>query len=274
MSARTTFSCRLDLNGPARYSWTLALVALISCLGSQPAMAQSTASQPSGSAVAPTPPMEPPIMDNTIFKHILFDQLEGRTNGSDNALRWDGQGWIGTDMNRLWLKSEGFLDSGTVTDGDIEALYDRPIPHMRYFDAQVGIREDLDSGPRRTWGAIGIEGLAPYFFEIEPTFYFRDGGHVAGRLTTTYDLLITQRLIVQPELEMNFYSKRDPQRLIGAGLSDLDVGVRLRYEIRRKFAPYIGFAYTRKYGDTGRLSRQAGETLSDPRLVFGFRVWY
>jgi copper resistance protein B len=213
-------------------------------------------------------------MDNTIFKHIFFDQLEGRTSGSDNAFRWDGQGWLGTDMNRLWLKSEGFSDGNKVSDGDIEALYDRPIPRMRYFDFQAGIREDLDSGPHRTWGAIGIEGLAPEFFEIEPTFYFRDGGHVAGRLTTTYDLLITQRLIAQPELEMNFYSKRDPQRQIGAGLSDLDTGVRVRYEISRKIAPYIGFAYTRKFGDTATLSRQAGETVSAPRLIFGFRVWY
>lgn len=218
--------------------------------------------------------MVPPVEDNQIFTHILFDQFENRTNGPDNVLRWDGQGWIGTDMNRLWLKSEGFLDNNKVTDGDVEAFYDHPIPRVRYFDAQIGVREDLDSGPRRTWGAVGIEGLAPYFFEIEPTFYFRDGGHVAGRLTTTYDLLITQRLIAQPELEMNFYSKRDLQRLIGTGLSDLDTGLRLRYEISRKFAPYIGFAYTRKFGDTATLSRQAGETVSAPRLIFGLRFWY
>ncbi|MGH9772797.1 MAG: copper resistance protein B [Candidatus Acidiferrales bacterium] len=213
-------------------------------------------------------------MDNTIFKHILFDQLEGRTSGSDNALRWDGQGWIGTDMNRLWVKSEGFLDNGTVSDGDVEALYDRPMPLLRYFDAQAGIRQDLDSGPRRTWGAVGIEGLTPYFFELEPTFYFRDGGHLAARVTASYDLLITQQLIAQPEIETNFYSKRDLQRRLGTGLSNLDTGIRVRYEISRKFAPYVGFAYNRKFGDTATLARQAGETIADPRFVFGFRVWY
>ena len=213
-------------------------------------------------------------MDNQIFTHVLFDQFEGRTNGLDNSLRWDAEGWIGTDRNRLWLKSEAFVDNGDVTDGDQEALYDRPIPRLRYFDAQAGVREDLDSGPHRTWGAVGIEGLAPYFFQIAPTFYFRDGGHVAGRIAGSYDLLITQRLIAQPELEMNFYSKRDPQRLTGSGLSDLDSGVRIRYEISRKFAPYAGFAYTRKFGETATFSRRAGEAVSDPRLVFGFRVWY
>jgi copper resistance protein B len=115
---------------------------------------------------------EPPVMDNTIFYHLLFDQLEGRTNGPDNEFRWDGEGWIGTDMNKLWFKSEGFVEHGRMTDGDQEALYDRPIPYLRYFDFQAGVRYDLDSDPGRTWGAIGIEGLAPHFFEFAPTFYF------------------------------------------------------------------------------------------------------
>jgi copper resistance protein B len=266
--------CKSARNGSAFQFGMLVLIGLISCLSPGAARAQTTGSQSSGNAAATVPAIEPPVMDNQIFTHVLFDQLEGRTNGPNNSLRWDGEGWIGTDMNRLWLKSEGFLNNDTVSDGQLEVLYDRPIPRLRYFDAQAGIREDLDSGPRRTWGAVGIEGLAPHFFKIEPTFYFRDGGHVAGRVTANYDLLITQRLIAQPELEMNFYSKRDPQRNLGTGLSDLDTGVRLRYEISRKFAPYVGFAYTRKFGDTATFSRQVGEAISDPRFVFGFRVWY
>lgn len=213
-------------------------------------------------------------MDNKIFTHILFDQLEGRTNGSDNQLRWDGQAWVGTDMNRLWLKSEGFAGKKNVSDGDLEALYDRPIPRMRYFDGQVGVREDLDSGPRRTWGAVGIEGLVPNFYEFEPTFYFRDGGNVAGRVTALYNLLLTQRLIAQPELEVNFYNKDDIARRIGSGLSDLDTGLRLRYEFSRKVAPYVGFAYTGKFGNTASYARKAGEAVSDPRFIFGLRVWY
>lgn len=213
-------------------------------------------------------------MDNHLIAHVLLDQFEGRSNGPDNKLRWDGEAWIGTDMNRLWLKSEGFSNNSTISDGDHEALYDRPIPHMRYFDAQVGVRTDLDSGPSRTWAAIGVEGLAPYQFEFAPTLYIRDNGHVAGRITGFYELLLTQRLIAEPELEMNFYSKDDPARNIGSGLSDIDTGVRLRYEISRKFAPYVGFAYNGKYGSTASYSRQAGEAASDPRFVFGLRLWY
>jgi copper resistance protein B len=218
--------------------------------------------------------MESSEMGNHIFAHAMLDQFEGRTNGPDNKLRWDGQAWVGNDMNKLWLKSEGLSNNSSVSDGDHEALYDRPIPHMRYFDAQVGGRADLDSGPSRTWAAIGIEGLAPYYFEFAPTLYIRDGGHVAGRLTASYDLLLTQRWIVQPEAELNFYSKDDSSRKLGSGLSDLDTGVRLRYEISRKVAPYIGFAYNGKYGNTANYSRQAGETTSEPRFIFGVRLWY
>jgi copper resistance protein B len=214
-----------------------------------------------------------PVMDNRVYTHVMFNQLEGRSSGQGNALRWDGEAWIGTDMNRLWIKSEGYLKGDTMSDGDHEVLYDRPIPRMRYFDAQVGVREDLDSGPNRTWGAVGIEGLAPHFFEFEPTLYFSDGGNVAGRVEGSYDLLLTQRLIAQPEFELNFYNKSDPARGNGSGLSDLDSGVRIRYDIRRKFAPYVGFAYMAKYGETATFARQAGQTVVSPTFVFGLRVW-
>ena len=212
-------------------------------------------------------------MDEPLLMHVLFNQLEGRTDGSGNALRWEGEGWIGTDLNRLWLKSEGFANNSTVSDGDLEALYDRPLPRLRYFDGQAGIREDLDSGPARTWVALGIEGLAPNFFQFEPTVYFRDGGHVAGRINASYDLLITQRLVAQPQVEMNFYSESDPQRGLGTGLSDLDTGVRLRYEIRRKFAPYVGFAYSRGFGGTANFSRRMGESIANADFIFGVRIW-
>jgi copper resistance protein B len=268
------FHCYAVQAGAAFRVCGVVILGLLSAFSTPAARAQASAPQPPGKITATLPGLKPPIEDNQVFAHVLFDQLEGRTNGPDNALRWDGEAWVGTDMNRLWLKSEGFVSNSTVSDGDHEALYDRPIPHMRYFDAQVGVRADLDSGPRRAWAAVGIEGLAPYFFQFAPTLYIRDGGNVAGRLTGSYDLLLTQRWIVQPEAELNFYSKDDPGRGIGSGLSDLDTGVRLRYEISRKFAPYIGFAYSGKYGNTASYSRQAGESTSDPRFVFGVRLWY
>ena len=214
-----------------------------------------------------------PVDDNRVLNRVIFDQLEGRTSGPDTAFRWDGQGWVGTDRNKLWLKSEGTFSRGRVGDGDTEALYDRPIPRLRYFDWQAGVRVDLDSGPRRTWAAVGIEGLAPYYFDFEPTLYFRDGGHMAARVAGSYNMLITQRLILQPQLEMNFYNQDDPARGLGSGLADLDSGLRLRYEFSRKFAPYIGFTYSGKFGNTAQYARQSGEPVHAPRLVFGVRVW-
>ncbi len=216
----------------------------------------------------------PPVRDNQVLAHALFEQLEGRTAGSSRMLRWDAQGWIGTDMNRLWLKSEGFRGTQQMSDGDHEALYDRPIPRMRYFDGQIGIRGDLDSGPRRVWAAVGVEGLAPWFFEFAPTFYIRDGSNVAGRVETSWELNLIQRLVLEPQVEMNFYNKDDPPRKIGSGFSDLDGGLRLRYEVRRKFAPYLGFAYNGSFTRSAAYERQTGEATHNSSFVFGLRTWY
>jgi copper resistance protein B len=214
-----------------------------------------------------------PVKDNRVFTFLTFDQLEGRTNGANTGFRWDGQGWIGTDFNKLWIKSEGVVTNGITSDGDHEVLYDRPIPHMRYFDWQAGARVDLDSGPTRAWAAIGVQGLAPYFFNFEPTFYVRDGGRVAGRIQGYYDFYLTQRLILQPQVEMNFYSQADPARRIGSGLSDVDGGVRLGYQFSRKFAPYVGYVYSGVFGKTATFSRQAGEQAGAHQFVFGIWMW-
>jgi copper resistance protein B len=213
--------------------------------------------------------------ETMLIWHVLFDQLEGRMNGSDTELRWDGEGWVGTDYNRLWFKSEGFVnEQGRVEDGIQEVLYDRPISFLRYFDWQAGLRYDWDSSPGRLWGALGIEGLAPGFFDVEATLYVRDAGHFAGRVNGSYDLLLTNRLIAQPELELNFYSKKDPVRAVGTGLAEIDTGLRLRYEFSRKFAPYIGVVYDGKFGDTATFVRHEGGVANDVRFIFGIRVWY
>src|SRR5512146_553483 len=250
-----------------------AIVGSMACL-SVGAGAQSPDSGAQGVAVLPGTGSVPPVEDNMIIWHVLFDQLEGRTNGVQNEFRWDGEGWVGTDMNKLWFKSEGFVENGVATDGDDEVLYDHPIPFLRFFDLQAGVRYDLDSNPGHTWGAIGVEGLAPYFFQFAPTFYFSDHERFAGRVTGSYDLLITQRLIAQPQFEINFYSKEERSRGVGSGLSDLDTGLRIRYEITRKVAPYIGMAYTQTFGAAASFTREEGGMVHDPRFIFGARVWY
>lgn len=215
-----------------------------------------------------------PIADNRVYVHGIFNQLEGRL-GNGSSLRWDGQAWAGTDYDRLWLKSEGRYNvnrKGTMTDGDHELLYDRPV--STYFDVQAGVRIDLDSLPTRTWVALGVQGLAIEFWDLEATLYASDNGHYALKTNASYDLLLTQRLILQPQFETNWYTKTDPRRRIGSGLSDIDMGLRLRYEFSRKLAPYVGVAYQRSFSGTASYAREDGGHVNDVRFLAGLRVWF
>ena len=260
--------------GRAAYWFSTVSIVSLLALSQVCSLTGQTVSQQQPDAAATHRAWGPPVRDNQALAHGVFEELEGRTGTSGPMLRWDGQGWIGTDMNRLWIKSEGFSDGHQMSDGDQEALYDRPIPRMRYFDAQVGARADLDSGPRRAWAALGIEGLAPWFFEIAPTLYIRDGGNIAGRVEGSWELNLTQRLILEPQAEFNFYNKDDVSRKLGAGFSDLDGGVRVRYEIQRKFAPYVGFAYNGSFNGTAAYEHQSGEATHTSSFIYGLRVWY
>ena len=170
-------------------------------------------------------------------------------------------------------QSEGTLQSnGTLEDGQQQFLYSRAI--TTYFDLQGGLRSDLDSRPTRNWAAFGIQGLAPYFFDVELTGYVSGQGHLAAKLEAFYDLLITNRLILQPQIEVDLYSKADPTRRIGAGFSSIDTGLRLRYEFSRNFAPYIGVVYEGNFGQTASFAKRTGESTGDFRLAFGVRVWF
>lgn len=215
-------------------------------------------------------PFGAPVDDEHVFYHAILDEFEGRV-GRENSLRWEGEAWAGTDMNRIYLKSEGEVTRGNVEDGQQELLYARPI--STYFNLQGGIRYDLDSRPGRGWAAFGIEGLSPLFFHVSGTAYVSDSGNFAAKFEGSYDLLLTQTLILQPQVEMNFYSKADPSRLVGSGLSDLDAGLRLRYEVGRKFAPYIGVIYENKFSGSANLARAGSGHPSDLRFAAGIRIW-
>jgi copper resistance protein B len=252
----------------------LTLIAVLVSFASTAAAQTSVATgEPTSLPGANTAGGVQPVMDQGIFTHVLFNELEGRWNGSNTQFRWEGQGWVGTDLDKLWIKSEGtLLSNGTLDDGQHQFLYSRAI--TTFFDLQGGLRSDIDSRPTRNWGAFGIQGLAPYFFDLELTGYASNEGHLAAKLEASYDLLLTQRLILQPQIEVNLYSKADPSRLVGAGFSDIDTGLRLRYEIDRKFAPYLGVVYEGKFGQTANFARRAGESTGDVRFAFGVRVWF
>jgi copper resistance protein B len=217
-------------------------------------------------------------MDDTArFGKALFDRLEWR-NGDTGEGRgvWDGQAWYGGDYDKLWVKSEGkYVSSGRDTgfrDADVELLWSRVI--SRWWNLQGGGRQDFGPGQSRTWLSVGLEGLAPQWFETEATLYASDEGRTAARLKAQYDLLLTQRLVLQPFAEANLYGHSDRQHQLGSGLSDLEVSIRLRYELRRDFAPYIGVVWLRRFGETADLVRAAGGEASDLELAVGLRVWF
>jgi copper resistance protein B len=240
-------------------------IAALATVGSAPA--QDTNS-PVHVMDGPMPGMD----DNPAFGHLLLEQFEDRTSGAEHSFRYDGQGWYGTDTDKLWVKSEGLVsERGRFEDGQHELLYDRPI--STFFDLQGGVRLDLDDGPTRAWAALGVQGLLPYFFDIEATAYFSDRG-AAARLKASYDLLLTQRLILQPQAELNVYSASDRARGTGSGLSDIDTGLRLRCEFSRKFAPYVGVTYRTPIGQAANLARQERESAGDVRFAFGVRAWF
>jgi copper resistance protein B len=236
-----------------------------------PALAQMSGM--AGGPASEAAPYGRPIDDQRVFSHVTLDQLEDRTGGGATGLRWMGEAWVGTDSDRIWLKSEGRTDRrGRIEDGQQELLYDRPI--TAYFDLQAGARYDLDSRPGRGWAALGVQGLAPYGAHVAITGYVGDKGRTAARLEASYDFLVTQRLVLTPQAELNAYGEADPSRRVGSGLSDLDAGIRLRFEITRKFAPYVGFSEERSFGQTAKLVRTAGDPTHAERLVLGLRTWF
>lgn len=209
--------------------------------------------------------------DDAPFSLLLIDQLEWRGAHNDDQLAWDLQGFYGDDYNKLWLKSEGERTDASTTASH-ELLWDRLI--SRWWSSQLGVRYDTGPGPSRTWAAMGIQGIAPYWFDVEATLYVGEQGRSAVRFTAEYEMLFTQRLVLQPKLEINAYGKSNPENQIGSGVSDTELGLRLRYEFKREFAPYVGAVWVRRYGETGTLARAAGERQSEVQWLAGLRVWF
>lgn len=204
---------------------------------------------------------------------LLVNQLETLNGRDGDGQRWELQGWYGNDRHKLWVRSEGERRDGKLQEGDVEALWYRPL--SAFWGTQLGLRRDLNAGgTQRTWTALGIQGLAPYWFDVEATVYAGPQGRTAARLRSHYDLLLTQRLVLQPEIEANAYGIADRDNGIGAGLSDARLALRLRYEIRREFAPYLGVVRSRRFGETAELAQASGGSAGDMEWVAGLRFWF
>lgn len=214
------------------------------------------------------------IHDNEIFAIFLADRLEYQTNEGDPNLLWDVQAWIGRDYNKLWFKSEGtyLFETEKVEEAEVELFYSRNI--ATFWDLQMGIRHDFEPNPERTFAAFGFQGLAPYWFEVDATAYISEDGDISANIEAEYDLLLSQRLILQPRFETNLAVQEVEELNIGSGINDIELGLRLRYHIQREFAPYIGVSWSRKLGNTADMAEADGENINVTSFVAGVRFWF
>ena len=216
--------------------------------------------------------------DEDRYWALVVDQLEHRWQEGADSLRWDLEGWFGGDTNRLWWRAEGDsrTQGGSGGEFELHVFYARHV--SAYWDFLVGARQDVVFGPgrnrERTYAVLSLEGLAPYRAELEPSLFVADDGDVSLRLTATTDLYVTQRLIAQPRFEINVAADDAREFGVRSGVNDVELGLRLRYEIRREVAPYVGVSWLRRIGSTAELARARGEGKQDLAFVAGVRFWF
>jgi len=203
---------------------------------------------------------------------FLADRLEWQDADDGSALAWDISGWVGGNVDRLAFRSEGERLDGHTEEAELQLLWSHAIGP--WWETVAGVRQDFKPGSPQTWAAFGVQGMPLYGLETEATAFLGEAGQSALRLNAEYDILLTNRLILQPAAEVNLYGRNDEERGVGSGLGDAQLGLRLRYEIRREFAPYIGVNWTRAYGNSADLLREDGDDVSEARLVAGIRFWF
>ncbi|MBX9846368.1 MAG: copper resistance protein B [Xanthobacteraceae bacterium] len=210
--------------------------------------------------------------DQQVTSAVRFDKLEWNRRGGSDSARWDLEAYVGTDYDKFFFKSEGFYDgrAGKFDEAQLQALYSRMITY--YFDLQVGVRHDFSPRPSRTYAVIGVEGLAPGFIEIDAEAYVSEKGKISGSFTAWHDLLITNRLILQPRIDVRIQAQSVAELGLGRGITDFELGARLRYEMLRNFAPYIGVAWDRKVGETAAIAEREMKQTSSVYLVAGLRL--
>ena len=210
--------------------------------------------------------------DDPLLGKFMLDKLEIRDAEGKNPLIWEAEGWLGKDLNKLWLKSSGERIDGKIEESETELLYSRAI--APFWDAQIGIRHDEVDNESRDYGTIAIKGLAPYYFETDASLSFGKNGQTKLNASAEYEVMFNQQLILSPEVEFNAYGKDDVAMGVGSGLSNIEAGLRLRYEIKREFAPYIGVNWNKKFGTTADIAQSNGQDISNTQLVAGLRAWF
>ncbi len=209
--------------------------------------------------------------DDPVLTKFMLEQLEVQNVSGSNPITWEAEAWIGKDLNKLWFKTEGERVDSAFEEAELQMLYSRAI--APFWDLQAGFRKDFEPIDRE-WLVAGIKGLAPYFFETDIAFFIGKNGRTAARLQGEYELLLTQKTILTPEIEINLYGKGDQVTGVGSGLSDLRIGLRLRHEFVREFAPYIGVEWRKEFGGTADFTRAQGRKAEETYFIAGVRIWF
>ncbi|MBS4003812.1 MAG: copper resistance protein B [Afipia sp.] len=210
--------------------------------------------------------------DQALFGGVRFDKLEWAGLGAGNSARWDMEAFVGNDYDKFFFKSEGAYDGRKqkFEEARFQALYSRMISY--FFDLQVGVRHDVSPNPSRTYAVIGIEGLAPGVFEIDADAYVSQKGELSASFTGFYDLLITNRLILQPRIDVRWQLQSVPELELGSGITDFELGARLRYDITRNVSPYVGVSWDRKLSETAAIAERNLKAVSSVNFVGGVRL--
>lgn len=209
--------------------------------------------------------------DDPLLFMAVIDKLEVHDTAKP-SLNWDAEAWVGRDLHKLWVKAEGEYTTDHIEAVEAQVLYNRAA--TPFWDFQIGLRLDSHNGLERDWMVIGLQGMSPYLFEIDTALFISEDGRAALRFETEYEIALTQRLTLSPEVELNFYGKDDRLRGIRAGLADVEAGLRLRYEIRPELAPYVGVNWEKLTGDTAALARFRGQPTEDSRFLIGIKAWF
>jgi len=204
--------------------------------------------------------------DDPLRTMLLMDKFEV-LNNSERSKEWEGSFYIGYDIDKLYVYSTGVATNDGLETSENELVYSRAI--TPFWDIQAGLAYDKNANASRTWGEVAIAGLAPYYFETRAALLFNNEGNVGLRLDAEYEMLFTQKLILTPSFEADFYTKDDPLLRLGSGLSNIEAGLRLRYEIRREFAPYVGVTWEKTFGNTRNYN-----PVNETSLLAGVRFWF
>lgn len=209
--------------------------------------------------------------DDPLLFMVNIDQLEKR-NGDENPVVLEAQAWAGYDLHKLWVKTEVERVEDKYEEVEWQFLYSRAI--SPFWNLELGLRNNSIPRPERNWSVIGLHGLAPYYFEIDTALFIGESGRSALRFEAEYELMLTQRWVIIPELELNFFGKTDEETETGSGLANSELGLRLAYEFRREFAPYIGVNWEKKYGKTADFAEEDDESTDDTQFVIGVHLWF